>query len=252
VQIDGSVVIVTGGASGLGQATARRLARDGAAVVIVDQDDGGRALAKEIDGLFVFADVTSEPDVSEAVLQAKAIGTLRAAVNCAGVGWGARVVDRQGFPHDLDLFRRVIEINLIGTFNVLRLSAAAMAENEPDPDGERGVVINTASTTAFEGQVGQSAYAASKSAVVGLTLTAARDLASRQIRVMAIAPGIFQTPMLVLIPEKTRKNLISAMAYPQRTGMPDEFARLAADILANPYLNGETIRLDAGLRMTPR
>lgn len=253
MEIEGTVALVTGAASGLGRATAQRLHASGAKVVLVDTDlDAGEQLARTGAGVFAPADVTSEAEIQAAVDQAVAIGPLRIVVSCAGVGWGARIVDRTGSPHDLDLFRRIIEINLVGTFNVLRLAAAAMAPNEPVGGGERGVVINTASIAAFEGQVGQAGYAASKGGVVGLTLTAARDLASHGIRVVSIAPGLFDTPMLDLVPAPTREALAKAMAAPRRFGQTREFASLALEIVHNAYLNGTTIRLDAGLRMMPR
>ncbi len=265
MQIGGTVALVTGAASGLGKAAAEQLHAASAKVVLVDTDrDAGAALADTGVGMFVPADVTNETAVQTAVDQATALGPLQVVVNCAGVGWGARIVDRHGKPHDLDLFRRIIEINLVGTFNVLRLAAAAMAANEP-PDShgrapgtdggvgrQRGVIINTASIAAFEGQVGQAAYAASKAAIVGLTLTSARDLASLGIRVVSIAPGLFGTPMLGLVPEDTRAALMRAMASPRRFGETPEFASLVLEIVRNDYLNGETIRLDAGLRMMPR
>jgi NAD(P)-dependent dehydrogenase (short-subunit alcohol dehydrogenase family) len=265
VRIEGSVALVTGAASGLGRAVATRLHASGAKLVLVDTNrDRGKELADDGVGIFVPADVTSEGDAREAVSQATALGPLRVLVNCAGVGWGARVVDRSGSPHDLALFRQILDINLVGTFNMLRLAAAAMAANDPagneergadaeDAAGaERGVIINTASIAAFEGQVGQAAYAASKAGIVGLTLTAARDLASRGIRVVSIAPGLFETPMLGLVPDPTRAALVQAMASPRRFGETSEFASLVLEIVRNAYLNGETIRLDAGLRMMPR
>ncbi len=253
MDIDGKVALVTGAASGLGRATAERLHASGARLVLVDTDrDAGKELADAGVGVFVPADVTSEAEVQAAVDQAVAIGPLRIVVSCAGVGWGARLVDRNGDPHDLGLFRRIVDINLVGTFNVLRLAAVAMAASEPADGGERGVVVNTASIAAFEGQVGQAAYAASKGGVVGLTLTSARDLASRGIRVVSIAPGLFDTPMLDLVPAPTREVLTKAMAAPQRFGETAEFASLVLEIVRNPYLNGATIRLDAGLRMMPR
>jgi NAD(P)-dependent dehydrogenase (short-subunit alcohol dehydrogenase family) len=264
VRIDGSVALVTGAASGLGRAAATRLHASGAKLVLVDTNrDAGKELADAGIGTFVPADVTSETDAQEAVSQATALGPLRVLVNCAGVGWGARVVDKSGGPHDLALFRQILDINLVGTFNMLRLAAAAMAVNNPaegeervaDAEraagAERGVIINTASIAAFEGQVGQAAYAASKAGIVGLTLTAARDLASRGIRVVSVAPGLFETPMLGLVPESTRAALVQAMASPRRFGDTPEFASLILEIVRNAYLNGETIRLDAGLRMMP-
>jgi len=259
MRIDGSVALVTGAASGLGRAAATRLHAAGAKLVLVDTSrDGGKELADEGVGTFIPADVTSESDAREAVSQATALGPLRVLVNCAGVGWGARIVDKSGSAHDLTLFRQILDINLVGTFNMLRLAAVAMATNEPlaDREGgtgaERGVVINTASIAAYEGQVGQAAYAASKAGIVGLTLTAARDLASRGIRVVSIAPGLFETPMLGLVPDSTRAALVQAMAAPHRFGEAPEFASLILEIVRNAYLNGETIRLDAGLRMMPR
>jgi NAD(P)-dependent dehydrogenase (short-subunit alcohol dehydrogenase family) len=260
----GSVALVTGAASGLGRATATRLHAAGAKLVLVDTNqEAGKELADAGVGTFVPADVTSETEAQEAVDQATALGPLRVLVNCAGVGWGARIVDKSGGPHDLTLFRQILDINLVGTFNMLRLAAVAMAANDPaggeervaDTEraagAERGVIINTASIAAFEGQVGQAAYAASKAGIVGLTLTAARDLASRGIRVVSVAPGLFETPMLGLVPESTRAALVQAMASPHRFGETPEFASLILEIVRNAYLNGETIRLDAGLRMMP-
>jgi len=265
VQIDGSVALVTGAASGLGRAAALRLHAAGAKLVLVDTNaEAGAELADAGVGTFVPGDVTSESEARAAVDQATSLGPLRVLVNCAGVGWGARIVDRHGKPHDLGLFRQILDINLVGTFNMLRLAAVAMAGNglargeEPAAEreegvaAERGVVVNTASIAAFEGQVGQDAYAASKAAIVGLTLTAARDLASRGIRVVSIAPGLFETPMLGLVPGPTRAGLVAAMASPRRFGETPEFASLVLEIVRNAYLNGETIRLDAGLRMMPR
>jgi NAD(P)-dependent dehydrogenase (short-subunit alcohol dehydrogenase family) len=262
VRIDGSVALVTGAASGLGRAAATRLRAAGAKLVLVDTDrDGGRELADAGVGTFVPADVTSEAEAQQAVHEATVLGALRVLVNCAGVGWGARIIDKNGAPHDLGLFRQIIDINLVGTFNMLRLAATVMAANDPAEEpasgagqaaAERGVIINTASIAAFEGQVGQAAYAASKGGVAGLTLTAARDLASRGIRVVSIAPGLFETPMLGLVPESTRLALVQAMAAPRRFGETSEFASLILEIVRNTYLNGETIRLDAGLRMMPR
>jgi NAD(P)-dependent dehydrogenase (short-subunit alcohol dehydrogenase family) len=264
VRIDGSVALVTGAASGLGRAAATRLHASGAKLILVDTNqEAGKELADAGVGTFMPADVTSETEAQKAVVQAMAAGPLRVLVNCAGVGWGARIVDNSGGPHDLALFRQILDINLVGTFNMLRLAAAAMATNDPaESEGrepgatraaalERGVIINTASIAAFEGQVGQAAYAASKAGIVGLTLTAARDLASRGIRVVSVAPGLFETPMLGLVPESTRAALVQAMASPRRFGETPEFASLILEIVRNSYLNGETIRLDAGLRMMP-
>lgn len=253
MNLEGSVALVTGGASGLGAATLRRLMAGGAKGVIVDRDDAkGEALAKELGAVFVKTDVTSEAEVSAAVEQAAALGPLRVAVNCAGVGWASRTLDKTGKPHDLELFKTVITINLIGSFNVLRLAASQMSKNEPTPTGERGVIISTASVAAFDGQIGQIAYAASKAGVVGLTLPAARDLAPAGIRVCTIAPGIFDTPMLAMLPEERRQLLAADVVFPKRLGNVDEYAALAAHIVENGYLNGETIRLDGSLRMPPK
>ncbi len=255
MELAGASAVVTGGASGLGEATSRRLVAGGAKVVIVDRDQAkGEALATELGGGadYAPADVTSPDDIAAAVAHADELAPLRVAVNCAGVGWAGRVVARDGTPHDLDLFHTVLNINLIGTFNVLRLAAAAMARHEPNEDGERGVVINTASIAAFDGQIGQIAYAASKAGVVGLTLPAARDLAAVGVRVLTIAPGTFDTPMLALLPQEQRDLLAPGIPFPRRLGDPDDFAALVEHIVANDYLNGETIRLDGALRMPPK
>lgn len=255
MDLQGAVAFVTGGASGLGAATVRRLVAGGARAVICDRDaDRGEALAGELgDGVaFAQADVTDEAQVRAAIDRARALGPLRIAVSCAGVGWARRTLDRDGNPHDLELFRQVVGINLVGTFNVLRLAAAAMAATEPAATGERGVVVQTASAAAFDGQVGQVAYAASKAGVVGMTLPAARDLAPVGVRVVAIAPGVFDTPMLGLLPPAAREALTKDVVFPKRLGDPDEFARLVEAIVTNPYLNGETIRLDGALRMPPK
>jgi len=250
VDIAGTSALVTGGASGLGRATAELLLERGARVVIFDLPaSAGAEVARELGAAatFVPGDVTSEDDARAAVAAA---GDLRIAVNCAGIGSGARIVGRDG-PYPLERFRRVIEVNLVGTFNVLRLAAARMAELEP-VDGERGVIVNTASIAAFEGQVGQAAYSASKAGIVGLTICAARDLASALIRVCTIAPGTFDTPLLGGLDERFRQSLAEAIPHPRRLGRPPEYARLAAHIVENPVLNGETIRLDGALRMAPR
>lgn len=254
MKINDSIALVTGGASGLGSATAERLVRGGAKVVLVDRDlERGQARAAELGDAAVFAqaDVTSEAEVKAAVDVARGLGTLRIAVACAGVGWAARTLDKSGTPHALDLFQTVVNINLVGCFNVLRLCAAAMAENEPQY-GERGVIINTASVAAYEGQIGQIAYAASKAGVVGMTLPAARDLAPVLVRVVSIAPGLFDTPMLAMLPEPARDALGASVVHPKRLGHPSEYAQLVASIVENPYLNGETIRLDGALRMAPK
>ena len=250
MEIAGTSALVTGGASGLGRATAELLLERGARVVIFDLPaSAGAEVARELGAAatFVPGDVTSEDDARAAVAAA---GDLRIAVNCAGIGSGARIVGRDG-PYPLERFRRVIEVNLVGTFNVLRLAAARMAELEP-VDGERGVIVNTASIAAFEGQVGQAAYSASKAGIVGLTICAARDLASALIRVCTIAPGTFDTPLLGGLDERFRQSLAETIPHPRRLGRPPEYARLAAHIVENPVLNGETIRLDGALRMAPR
>jgi NAD(P)-dependent dehydrogenase (short-subunit alcohol dehydrogenase family) len=254
MKLEGASAIVTGGASGLGAASARRLAAAGAKVVVVDRDaDKGKALAAELgDGhAFAAADVTDAGQVQAAIDKAGQLGTLRVAVSCAGVGWASRTLDKEGKAHDLGLFETVIRVNLIGTFNVLRLAAAAMARTEP-VDGERGVIVNTASIAAFEGQIGQIAYAASKAGVVGMTLPAARDLAPIGVRVCTIAPGIFDTPMLGLLPPQAREALGAGVVNPKRLGDPAEYGALVQHIVENAYLNGETIRLDGALRMAPK
>jgi NAD(P)-dependent dehydrogenase (short-subunit alcohol dehydrogenase family) len=255
MQIQGAAVLVTGGASGLGEATVRRLVAAGAKAVIVDRDaNKGAALATALgkSALYVETDVTSPEQVQAAVGAAEQLGALRVAVSCAGVGWAQRTLNKEGVPHDFDVFRKVLEINLLGTFNVMRLSAAAMAKNAPLPSGERGVIINTASIAAFDGQIGQIAYAASKAGVAGMTLPAARDLSKAGIRVLAIAPGTFDTPMLGLLPEEARQALAADIPFPHRLGNPDEFAQLALQMVENPYLNGETVRIDGALRMPPK
>jgi NAD(P)-dependent dehydrogenase (short-subunit alcohol dehydrogenase family) len=253
MNIHGSVALVTGGASGLGAATARTLAARGARLVIVDRDDvKGAALAAELGGAFAKTDVTDAAQVEAALGVAAGLGTLRIAVSCAGVGWASRTLDKTGKPHDLELFKTVIGINLIGTFNVLRLAAAAIATAAPLAQGERGVIVNTASVAAFDGQIGQIAYAASKAGVAGMTLPAARDLAPAGIRVITIAPGIFDTPMLGALAEDKRAALAADVVFPKRLGDPMEYGALVASIVENGYLNGETIRLDGSLRMPPK
>lgn len=253
MQLSGSVVLVTGGASGLGAATVRALMARGARAVIVDRDDvRGPALAAELGAVFAKADVTDPAQVEAAVAQASALGPLRVAVSCAGVGWAARTLDKTGAPHDLELFKTIVGINLIGTFNVLRLAAAAMSKTEPLEGGERGVIINTASVAAFDGQIGQVAYAASKAGVAGMTLPAARDLAPAGIRVVTLAPGIFDTPMLGALPEDKRAALAKDVVFPKRLGDPAEYGGMVAAIVETGYLNGETIRLDGALRMPPK
>lgn len=259
MELANNVALVTGGASGLGEATVRRLHAGGAKVVIVDMNaEKGAALAAELGAAvkdsarFAQANVADAAAVAAAVEMAVALGPLRVAVSCAGIGPAAKVVGRDGSPHDLDLYRKVIEVNLIGTFNVLRLAAAAMAKNEPNAGGERGVVINTASVAAYDGQIGQVAYSSSKGAVVGMTLPAARDLSQLGIRVMTIAPGTFDTPLLGGMPENVREALAAGIPFPRRLGQPAEYAELVASIVGNAYLNGEVIRLDGALRMAPR
>lgn len=247
--------IVTGGASGLGAATARALAGAGAAVVVVDRDEAkGAALAAELGGRSTFAkaDVTDPAQVEAAIAVAAGIAPLRVAVSCAGVGWAARTLDKTGKPHDLELFRTVIGVNLVGTFNVLRLAASQIAKSDPLEDGARGVIVNTASVAAFDGQIGQIAYAASKAGVAGMTLPAARDLALVGIRVVTVAPGIFDTPMLGALPADKRAALAADVVFPKRLGDPAEYGALVLAIVQTGYLNGETIRLDGSLRMPPK
>jgi NAD(P)-dependent dehydrogenase (short-subunit alcohol dehydrogenase family) len=255
MQIDGTVALVTGGASGLGEATVRMFAGAGGRAVILDRPGSpGEAVAHACGAAAVFApaDVTSEEQVTAAVRTAvDRFGTIHVVVNCAGVGTALRTLTREG-PFPLEVFRKTVEINLIGTFNVLRLAAAQMATNPPNGEGERGVIVNTASAAAFDGQIGQAAYSASKGGVVGMTLPIARDLASLGIRCMTIAPGTFDTPMLALLPEDARQALAAQIPFPRRLGRPAEFAALVRHIVENPVLNGETIRLDGALRMPPR
>lgn len=255
MKLEAAGALVVGGASGLGEATARRLHGAGASVVIADLNaDKGSALAGELGerASFVEANVMEAEGVEAAVdAAAAADGGLRISVCCAGIGWAQRTVSKQG-PHDLEIFSNVIKVNLIGTFNVLRLAAAAMADNDADEGGERGVCVNTASIAAYDGQIGQVAYAASKGGIVGLTLPAARDLAGRGVRVLTIAPGLFDTPLLAALPEEAREALGAGVPFPSRLGRPAEYADLVAAIVANPMLNGETIRLDGALRMPPK
>ena len=255
MRIDGSGALVVGGASGLGEASARLLHAGGAEVVIADlNEERGSALAGELGerAQFVRADVTDPDQVQEAVAAAAALpGGLRISVCCAGIGWAERVAGRRG-PHALEPFETVIRVNLIGTFNVLRLAAAAILETEPTPSGERGVCINTASIAAFDGQIGQISYSASKGGIVGMTLPAARDLAAGGIRVCTIAPGLFDTPLLAGLPEENLQALGQTIPFPPRLGRPEEYAALAVQIVENEMLNGETIRLDGALRMAPK
>jgi 3-hydroxyacyl-CoA dehydrogenase / 3-hydroxy-2-methylbutyryl-CoA dehydrogenase len=255
MRIEGKSALVAGGASGLGGATVRALAAAGARVTIADVNaEKGEALVAELGddrAAFVETDVTDGEAVAAAVGRADADGGLRISVCCAGVGWAERVAHKGG-PHDLEMFSKVISINLIGTFNVLSQAAAAMSANEADAEGERGVCVNTASIAAYDGQIGQIAYSASKGGIVGMTLPAARDMASRGIRVMTIAPGLFDTPLLAALPEEAREALGAGIPYPSRLGRPDEYARLVEEIVGNTMLNGETIRLDGALRMPPK
>lgn len=255
MNIEGKVALVTGGASGLGGATVEALHDAGASVVIVDLPGSeGEVVAKELGerARFASADVTSEDEVKAAVATATdAFGGLHIVVNCAGVGFPGRVLTRDGAPNDLERFEFVVRVNLIGTFNVIRLAAAQIASQDPDGE-ERGVIVNTASIAAFDGQIGQAAYSASKGGIVGLTLPVARDLASKMIRCVSIAPGTFDTPMLAGLPEEARQKLAEGIPHPHRLGNPPEFAALVRHIVENPMLNGEVIRLDGALRMPPK
>lgn len=252
MQIKDNVFIVTGGASGLGAATARMIVEAGGKVVLADvQAEAGQALAKELGGVFVKCDVTSEADGKAVVEAAASLGTLRGLVNCAGVAPAVKTVGKDG-PHPLDVFQRTININLVGTFNMCRLAADAMSKTEAAEHGERGVMINTASVAAFDGQIGQAAYGASKAAVAGMTLPMARDLSRSGIRVMTIAPGIFETPMLLGMPTEVQDALGKMVPFPPRLGKPVEYALLAKSIIENVMLNGETIRLDGAIRMQPK
>jgi NAD(P)-dependent dehydrogenase (short-subunit alcohol dehydrogenase family) len=255
LRLEGSTFFITGGGSGLGAATARLLAENGAHVVLADVDEeAGEQMASQIGSgaEFVSTDVTDEESVQDALGSVvENFDSLNGVVNCAGIGPAARVVGKKGV-HDLGLFTKTVEINLVGTFNVIRLAAVRMAENEPDDEGERGVIINTASVAAFDGQIGQAAYAASKGGVVALTLPVARELASSGIRVVTIAPGIFETPMLAALPEDAKESLGKQVPFPPRLGRPEEYAALAKHIVENQMLNGEVIRLDGSIRMAPR
>ncbi len=255
MRIQNSTFFVTGGGSGLGAATARMLAENGANAVLADVDEeGGERAAAELGdrAKFVRTDVTDEESVRDALdVAVGTFGALNGVVNCAGIGPAAKVVGRKGV-HDLGLFRKTVEINLVGTFNVIRLAAVKLSENEPNEEGERGVVVNTASVAAYDGQIGQAAYAASKGGVVALTLPVARELASSGIRVMTIAPGLFETPMLAALPEEAKDSLGKQVPFPPRLGRPEEYAALARHIFENPMLNGEVIRLDGSIRMAPR
>jgi NAD(P)-dependent dehydrogenase (short-subunit alcohol dehydrogenase family) len=254
MELNGVGAFIAGGASGLGEATARALAEHGARVAIADvNDEKAEALAGELDGaIWVHADVTAEDEVRDAVAKAVAeFGSIRFGVGCAGIGWAQKTVSKTG-PHDLLPFETVVRVNLIGMFNFLRFSAAAMNDNEPDQNGERGACVMTASIAAFDGQIGQISYSASKGGIVGMTLPAARDLAGRGIRVCTIAPGLFDTPLLAALPEEARDALGKTIPFPPRLGRPSEYAQLALQIAENPMLNGETIRLDGAIRMAPK
>ncbi|MBK5933010.1 NAD(P)-dependent dehydrogenase (short-subunit alcohol dehydrogenase family) [Rhodovulum imhoffii] len=250
MQISETKAIITGGASGLGAATARALCAEDVAVTILDRDAArGAALAAEIGAGFQPVDVTDETSVAQAIGQAvEQMGAITACINCAGIATGERTVGRDG-PHSLEAFRKTLEINLVGSFNVLRLAAAEMARNTPDEEGERGVIVNTASIAAFDGQKGQAAYAASKAGIAGMTLPVARDLAGLGIRIMAIAPGVFRTPMLEGLGDEIMDALAADVTGPKRLGYPGEYAALVLHIIQNGYLNGEVIRLDGALRM---
>ena len=257
MEITGSSAVVTGGASGLGEATSSLLAQQGMKVVVMDlghQQEKGDALAKEIGGLFVAADVTNEEQVQAAIDAAVEMAPLRALVNCAGVGWARRTIGKNGEPHELADFRRVIEINLIGTFNCIRLAASAMNENAGDDDGAKGAIVNTASVAAYDGQIGQAAYSASKGGVVGMTLTIARDLAAEGIRVNTIAPGLIDTPIYGEGEgsEAFKAALGQSVLFPHRLGVSEEFASLALELITNSYINAQDIRIDGGIRMPPK
>ncbi|TQJ30178.1 SDR family NAD(P)-dependent oxidoreductase [Microbacterium sp. SLBN-146] len=245
--------LVTGGASGLGLATARRLAAAGATVTIVDLPTSpGEEIAAELGARFAPADVTDPAEVAAAVETAASTGPLRVVVNCAGIAPPAKVLDRDGAPTPLALFEKVVRVNLVGTYNVIAQAAAAMATTDPTPDGDHGVIVNTASVAAFDGQIGQPAYAASKGGVHAMTLPIARELARHGIRVVTVAPGIMETPMLMGLPQAAQDSLGQQVPYPARLGRPDEYARLVMSIVDNGYLNGETIRLDGAIRMAPK
>ena len=252
MEIAGKVFIVTGGASGLGAGAARMLAREGAKVLVADvQADKGEALARELGGAFVKCDVTQEADGQGAVAKALSLGKLFGLVNCAGIAIGMKTVGKDG-AHPLAQFAKVIGINLVGSFNMIRLAAEAMCRNEPEPTGERGVLISTASVAAYDGQIGQAAYAASKGGIVGMTLPIARDLARNGIRNMTIAPGIFGTPMLFGMPKEVQDALAAGVPFPSRLGTPADFAKLVHSIITNEMLNGEVIRLDGAIRLAPK
>jgi NAD(P)-dependent dehydrogenase (short-subunit alcohol dehydrogenase family) len=257
MELNGTTAIVSGGASGLGEATARVLAAAGATVVVADLNaEGGKRVADETGGVFARTDVSDEPSVQAAVDAAVAAGPpLRVAVSCAGIGWAARTVSRDGTPHDLASYQRVIAINLVGTFNLMRIAAAAMARTEPaDPDGQRGVIVNTSSVAGIEGQTGQVAYAASKGGIIGMTVPAARDLGVIGVRVLTVCPGIIDTPIYGFADdaEEFKAHLVAPVVFPRRMGRPEEFGHLVRSLVENDYLNAEVIRLDGGIRFQPR
>lgn len=252
MDIQNKVFIVTGGASGLGAGTARMLVANGARVVLADvQDEAGNAFAKDIGQRYVHCDVTQEVDAKAAVAAALELGSLFGLINCAGIAPAAKTVGKNG-AHALDLFQKVININLIGTFNMIRVASEAMSKNTPESTGERGVLINTASVAAYDGQIGQAAYSASKGGVVGMTLPIARDLAPLGIRCVTIAPGIFGTPMMFGMPQSVQDALAASIPFPSRLGRPEDYAKLVHQIVTNDMLNGETIRLDGAIRMPPK
>lgn len=255
MDLNGAVAVVTGGASGLGAATARALAAEGAKVAILDVNDGlGGAIAGELGGIFAHCDVTSEDDVMAAVDAAARLGEIRVVVNCAGIGPPCRTLARDGTPHSLALFRKVIDINLVGTFNTIRVAASAMMGNEPDENNDRGAIINTASVAAYDGQIGQAAYSASKGGVVGMTLPIARDLSATGIRVNTIAPGLIDTPIYGEgeQSEQFKAHLGQSVLFPKRLGYGEELAFMVMECITNPYMNGEVIRVDGGIRLPPR
>ena len=253
MDLNGVSAIVTGGASGLGEATSKRLAAKGARVVVLDlQDDKGQRVAGEVGGLYVRADVADEEQVQAAVDAAVDMAPLRVLINCAGIGWAERTIDRNGTPHKLAPFVKILTVNLVGTFNCTRLAASAMNRSEPLADGERGAVVNTASVAAYEGQIGQAAYSASKGGVVGMTLPLARDLSAAGIRVNTIAPGLVDTPLLGTLPEAHRQEMGKSVLFPHRLATPDDYASLCLELVTNGYMNGETVRMDGGIRLPPR
>jgi NAD(P)-dependent dehydrogenase (short-subunit alcohol dehydrogenase family) len=252
MDIKNKVFIVTGGASGLGAGTARMLTQQGARVLLADvQDEAGQALATELGQRYIHCDVTQEKDAQAAVAAALELGKLFGLVNCAGIAPAAKTVGKNG-AHPLDMFQKVISINLIGSFNMIRVASDAMSKNDPEPTGERGVLINTASVAAYDGQIGQAAYSASKAGVVGMTLPIARDLAPLGIRCCTIAPGIFGTPMIFGMPQAVQDSLAASIPFPSRLGRPDDYAKLVHQIVTNEMLNGETIRLDGAIRLAPK